>query len=510
MKYILLIMLLIAINSSNIVVAQNITYSEIERNDNRNLNFEILGKFGDNFLIYKNIYKKQFITIYNNNMTIKEIVNIDFVSDRVSNIDFITYPNYFIMVWQYQKGNTMYCKAAKMSANGALQGEVLQLDENRESYFSNNTSYNITWSENKKMILLYKIQAKNDVFNLTTKVYDENLLKLDSTKKIISYNDRREVFGDLQIDDEGTYVFSKVIQNARPEFVNTVEINAKKLFSDTIHIVTVPLNNVLVQEPVIKIDNLNGRFLVNTFAYKKNVGNVDGILTAIMSRYPYTIQNTAVNVFNDSIKSKLSGKPDWRTAYDNFNLRNVILKKDGGFIITTEEYYKQRRYGGAYDDRFNSGGFYNNRYYGYTSDYYLYNRGYYGYYRPFGDQNNTRDIVYNYNDIVSISFNSNLQPQWSSVINKTTSDVETDNFLSFANMNAGAEVHFLFLQKDNNRQILSDFALQPNGSVIRYATLKSREAGFSFMPKLARQTGARQVLMPCVVRNNIAFAKIDF
>ena len=119
-------------------------------------------------------------------------------------------------------------------------------------------------------------------------------------------------------------------------------------------------------------------------------------------------------------------------------------------------------------------------------------------------------IKYNYNDIITYSFTKDLQLQWSNVINKTTSDVETDNFLSFANMNAGAEIHFLFLQKDNNKQILSNHALQPNGSIIRYATLKSREAGYNFMPRLARQTGARQMIIPCIVRNNIAFAKIDF
>ena len=77
-------------------------------------------------------------------------------------------------------------------------------------------------------------------------------------------------------------------------------------------------------------------------------------------------------------------------------------------------------------------------------------------------------------------------------------------------MNVGGEIHFLFLQKDNNRQILSNYAVQPDGSIKRYATLKGREAGYNFMPRLARQTGARQMLVPCIVRNNIAFAKIDF
>ena len=188
------------------------------------------------------------------------------------------------------------------------------------------------------------------------------------------------------------------------------------------------------------------------------------------------------------------------------NIRNVILKKDGGFIVLTEEYYKQRRYGNTFNDRYNG---FDSRYYNSYSDYYLYNRGYYGYYRPFNDGSG-RDIVYNYNDVINFSFTKDLQLQWNNVINKTTSDIENDNFLSFTNMNAGGEIHFLFLQKDNNRQILSNYAVQPDGSIVRYPTLKGREAGYNFMPRLARQTGARQMLVPCIVRNNIAFAKIDF
>lgn len=44
----------------------------------------------------------------------------------------------------------------------------------------------------------------------------------------------------------------------------------------------------------------------------------------------------------------------------------------------------------------------------------------------------------------------------------------------------------------------------------RYATLKSYEAGYEFMPKLSKQVGVRQVIMPCIYRGSIAFAKIDF
>ena len=507
MKYYLpLIIFSLFVTTADVCIAQTITYSEIEKADSRNMNFEILGNFSNNYLIYKNLNRRQNLTIYDNKMSIKEEIKLDFISDRTYNIDFITYPDHFLVVWQFEKGNTIYCKAASMNGAGKLMGVVMDLDTTKQGVFSNKTSYSFSWSEDKKKLLLYKIQTKSDVYNQLTKVYDENFTLLDSSRITLTYNDNREDFGDLQIDNEGTVLFTKIKENARQEYVNTLEIFFKKLKAQQLITVDIPLDKQLIQDPLIKIDNLNKNYIVNTFSYKKNGGNVDGILTAIINRDSLKLTKKTINIFDDSLRSKLSGKPDWRTAYDNLNIRNIILKKDGGFIALTEEYYKQRRFGNNFNDGYNN---FNSRYFNSYSDYYLYNRGYYGYYRPFNDGNG-RDVVYNYNDIINFSFNKDLKLQWSSVINKTTSDVENDNFLSFTNLNAGGEIYFLFLQKDNNRQILSNHALQPDGNTKRYATLKGREAGYNFMPRLSRQTGAKQMIVPCIVRNNIAFAKIDF
>ena len=507
MKYYLpLIIFSLFVTTADVCIAQTITYSEIEKADSRNMNFEILGNFSNNYLIYKNLNRRQNLTIYDNKMSIKEEIKLDFISDRTYNIDFITYPDHFLVVWQFEKGNTIYCKAASMNGAGKLMGVVMDLDTTKQGVFSNKTSYSFSWSEDKKKLLLYKIQTKSDVYNQLTKVYDENFTLLDSSRTTLNYNDNREDFGDLQIDNEGTVLFTKIKENARQEYVNTLEIIFKKLKAQQLITVDIPLDKQLIQDPLIKIDNLNKNYIVNTFSYKKNGGNVDGILTAIINRDSLKLTKKTINIFDDSLRSKLSGKPDWRTAYDNLNIRNIILKKDGGFIALTEEYYKQRRFGNNFNDGYNN---FNSRYFNSYSDYYLYNRGYYGYYRPFNDGNG-RDVVYNYNDIINFSFNKDLKLQWSSVINKTTSDVENDNFLSFTNLNAGGEIYFLFLQKDNNRQILSNHALQPDGNIKRYATLKGREAGYNFMPRLSRQTGAKQMIVPCIVRNNIAFAKIDF
>ena len=47
-------------------ISQQITYSQPESDDTRSLDFDIIGKIGGNFLVYKNIRNKYAISVYDN------------------------------------------------------------------------------------------------------------------------------------------------------------------------------------------------------------------------------------------------------------------------------------------------------------------------------------------------------------------------------------------------------------------------------------------------------------
>ena len=48
--------------------AQKISYSEPERDDNKRTNFEILGKIGSNYLVYKNNRNEHALSVYAGDM----------------------------------------------------------------------------------------------------------------------------------------------------------------------------------------------------------------------------------------------------------------------------------------------------------------------------------------------------------------------------------------------------------------------------------------------------------
>ena len=61
------LLLLILLNSSGLH-AQRILISEPDRENSRRINFEIIGKMGNNFLIYKSIRSENFVCVYDQDM----------------------------------------------------------------------------------------------------------------------------------------------------------------------------------------------------------------------------------------------------------------------------------------------------------------------------------------------------------------------------------------------------------------------------------------------------------
>jgi hypothetical protein len=60
---------------SMVGLSQKIVYSEPDRRDSRRMDFEVIGKIGGNFLVYKDLANRSYITVYDNDM--KEIGKVE-------------------------------------------------------------------------------------------------------------------------------------------------------------------------------------------------------------------------------------------------------------------------------------------------------------------------------------------------------------------------------------------------------------------------------------------------
>lgn len=498
-------LLLISVFAGTVAMCQEITYSEIRNEENKDMSFEVLGKIGVNYVVYKNIRWKHVLTFYDKEMRIVKNHRIDFVPDRTYNIDIVATPVDFLMVYQYQRNNIVYCRAVKLDSLGEKIGEPVTIDTTRLAILSENKIYNMVPSQDKKHIMVYKMYKSHGQLNVVTKTFDNMLLPSDSTRELYDYNDRRDVYSDLSLANDGSIFYSRSIRKSTRDEIAELMVVAKFPGQPAVQI-PVNLQDRYLVDVAGKYDNLNNQYLLNSLYKEETNGRIKGLFSAMVNAQNPQRMLTAFNEFPDALRGSIASSTQARFAFDDLNLEDAIIKKDGGFVLFTEDQSTQTRDGNPFNNRFYSP-------YSLNNNYYLYNPGYYNYYRPYGYGSpyyNQTSVRFYYNEILILSVDKDLKMQWNSVIPKQQVDDDTDNYLSFSTMNTGGEIHFIYVQKDNNRQVLSNDGLFPDGEVKRYPTLKSRERGYEFMPKFAKQVEYNVMIIPCMYRNNIAFARVVF
>ncbi len=488
--------------------AQRITFSEVQKEDNRDINFDIIGKMNNNILIFKNAKWKYAVSVYNaGDMSLKEKVDLDFIPDKAFNVDFIAFPDNFYFIYQYQRKGIVYCMGAKMDFNGHLIGQPLQLDTTHVGVFGDNKIYSTINSDDKKQIMIFKIQKRETQFNFVTLLFNSNLKMVDKSRLVTDYDDRNDVYSDFLLDNDGNFIFSKAVKSGPRSNLSSLYLVTKAPQQDSFSTKKINLNELFIDEIKIKIDNVNKRYLLNSFYYTERRGNIDGIFTAIWDVKGNSLYANVFTKLEDSIRDIAKAKGNFKLALNNYFIRNIILKKDGSFMIAAEDHSSQssgnnmgwNRWDYLYGSPFLS-----------PFDYYYFNPSFGGFYRPYSRFNSNQSTRYYYDNILLLDVSKTGDVRWNKIINKEQYADDNDNYLSFSTFITESEIHFLFNIIEKRDKLLTDNTISSNGSMKRNPTLRSIERGYEFMPKLSRQVGARQIIVPCTFRNQICFAKIDF
>jgi hypothetical protein len=492
---------------STLSFSQRITYSEPLREDNRDINFDIIGRMKNNVVVFKNVRYKYALTVYNlNDMSLKEKVDLEFMPDKTFNVDYITFADHFYFVYQYQRKGIVYCMGAKLDYDGHLVGQPIQLDTTHMSTFGDNKIYSTINSEDKKQIMIFKIQKHDDRFNFMTLLLDNELQFIHKSRLSIEYDDHNDAYSDFLLDNEGNFIFSKSVKSNNRSVISSLYLVTKAPQLDTFSVKKLDLNNLFIDEVKMKVDNVNKRYLFNSFYYTEKRGNIEGIFCTIWDIKGDSTYSHVFTKLDDSIRNFAKSKGNIKTALNDFFIRNIVLKKDGSYLLVAEDYSSQTSgsnmgwnrwdylYGSPYLNSF---------------DFYYYNPAYGGYYRPYGRFGN-QSTRYYYDNILLLGINKTGKVEWSKIIDKEQYGDDTDNYLSFSTFITESEIHFLFNLLEKRDKLLTDNTLAFNGTFKRNPTIKSIDRGYEYMPKLSRQIGPRQIVIPCTFRNQVCFARIDF
>ena len=502
--------LLILIFIPFFAITQQIVYSVPDNTDLRNSEYQVIGKISDKIIIYKSYRNEYFFYVYDQQMKLSNNIKLQSLNNKILSADFVQYPDYFYMIYQYQDNETFYCKAIKFGADGKMIEEAKTLDTTQINYKSKNKIYTILHSEDKNKIVLFKISARNaNAQAVTSVLFDNRLQKIHKAKSIVPLTDKNEFLTEFQVDNDGNLAFVKATGSSNNDNISKLVLCVKPSAKDSLLVCDTRIVNIYLDDIRLKIDNHNNHYVITSFYSNQRRSNIQGLYVFFWDKNSSKSISSNTILFSDELRNDAKGSNSNKTAFNNYFLRNLIMMGDGGLIIGAESLYTSSRgnylnrwdyYGGYYPYGFGYSPF---GYYNYYSPFY----GGFGY--PYGMYNNYNYNRYYADNILVLSINPNGKISWSNIIHKQQYDDLTDLYLGYGLVNTGDQLHFLFNAPERRQTLFSDHTLSPEGQLNAPQPFKGLDKNYQFIPRQIKQIGATQFIVPCTYRNYICFAKVE-
>jgi hypothetical protein len=488
--------------------AQNIFYSETTKDETKQSNFDIIGKYGEKLLIFKNLRNASYISVYNPQMQLIENVELPFIPSKVLEYDILAFTDFSYIFYQYQQRNVAYLMAVKIDKDGKPLTTPAEIDTTHINYNASKRVYSVIASEDKSKLMAFKINSRDEKqFIFETNLFTAELSAIHATKLVLDMNDEFDFLTDFFLDNDGTLVYGRGRRRGAEENISQFYLITKAAKEDKFEITELKYEGISLDEVKLRIDNSHQRYLFTAFYYKgRRNGNIEGVANAMYDKAAkdWTIRN--VIPLNDELRADAKTDNNLKTAFNDFFIRQILIRKDGGFIMNAEAIYTTSR-GGGFNrwDMFGSpysmgsmgwggmgmgGGGWGNPYYGSGA---------------WGSQ--TR---FHADNVIVLVFDKDGRLTISNVIRKNQFDDQSEAMVSYQTINTGNALYFLYNNYDRRDVQLSYQSIDAEGKVTRNPNMRSLDPKYQFMPRYARQVSARTVIIPCITRNYLSFARLDF
>ncbi len=483
-----LLISLIALKSN----AQKVHVSDIQNNLFENTPFTIIGKVKNNYLIYNQIKKENFISVFNHDMRLVKVILLK-VPKNTTKIKFLAYENYTLVLYQYLKKGKVELMASKLNEQAEEINEPLLINLKSETH-EKNDYYDIINCENNEFFLVIKKLTHNKTKKeIKTYLYDHTLNLVEDNTISFLMNERNDFFTDIKLSNNGTLIIGRGTRKTDSINIEKFLIFSKVPFIENLNKYEVNFAGFNTSNFVVDIDNYNDKYILNAIT---NNLNGSGIYSIIYN-YKTLEWETNRNIIHNYDNSKLDKKEI---------IKNVIIIPNNKYLVTTNSILD------------------------------------FG--KELSNLNMNKNYNYNLQDVERIVYETiivNGQTTYNPVRVRDFStpnytDINRNNIIKFDS--AKVEIPFSFLldstgiiksiipfieiQKENitinNKFIYFVNNTIADRKILNYKTLTDStentvtalEFKYVALTKYAQQVAPNQVIIPVLQNNFLCFAKLDF
>lgn len=463
--------------------AQDVIYSGYEKFDFHTGEYAVVGMVGGLLYDYHSTADGPVLEAYDDSMNKVAEVILDFFPEKIYETHFIAYPDKIIVLYQALESNKVVQYAALLDDKGRLKNKPLQLGNYKTGLFgATKTYFQAAVSENKKNILVYSINDKGNIIDFEGKWLGDDLT-IQKRSHTEFQTENTVQHSEISIDNEGNvyvpaYTPIGSMNYADQFWILKLTPGAAKFEPQEMH-----LDTKFAASGYIKIDNTNKRLYFGGFYADRKNGGFDGIIYASYDIIRDSFLARKFIPFDRELIVDADSR-NKKHPFDNYQVQHLIIKNDGGFVLIAEVHYITSRSN------------------------YAPGVGFYSFYSPY-----TTTIVheYHFNDIMALSYNKDGVRQWDSFVPKDQYSQEDGGlFSSYALLNSGGTLAFLFNDFDPAQSRIKLATLSADGKKdIRSFTAEGNDDP-DWMPSKGKQVAGRILIVPCLHKKQICFAKVIF
>lgn len=463
--------------------AQQILYSPYEKFDFRSGEFTVAGKVGDLLYVYRGSAEGYYLDAYNDKMQRQATVILDFLPRRSFGTKFITYNDKIIVLHQVTESGRVVQYATLLDAKGRIQKGPVMVDEAKSSFLGGRTGlYNYAISYDKQEIVVYGVNTRGA--DLTAKMVwlDDELDKKHVAEAKFSA-DNNVTFGEGVVNDAGQFLLPVYTPYGARDYADRVWLLSIDKGGNAFHSVEMPMNDLFTAGTYMEMSLSGDRIYVGGFYSDKKNGNFEGIIYTYYDVEEKAFKEFKTIAFSERMRNA-TGERSTKRAFNDYQVRQLIVRNDGGFVLIAENFYISTR---------------NN-----------YNQGF-GYYSWYYPTMSASVREYNYGDILAISCGGNGEPEWAEFIRKLQYSQEDGGlFSSYALINTGGALGFLFNDFNASHSKIQLASLDASGKISVSPLTGYGNEDPDWLPKSGKQVSAKEFVVPCLKRNQICFAKVVF
>jgi hypothetical protein len=463
--------------------AQEVIYSQYDKFDFRNGEYAVVGMAGDRLYTYHKSADEAMLDAYDDSMNKAATVLLDFFPEKIYETRFIAYPDRIIVLYQALESNKVVQYAALLDDKGRLQNRPIELGSVKTGIFgAMKTYFQSAVSENKKMIVIYSATDRGSEIEFDGKWLDDKLAIVKRSHAVFK-TDNTIQHADVNIDNAGNVYMAAYTPVGANNYADQFWLLKLSPGATKFEPKEMPLDSKFAASGYMKVDNLNGRVYFGGFYADKKNGSFDGLIYAAYDISGGTFPARKLIPFDQDLINA-AGIRRRNHAFDNYEVKQLIVKNDGGFVMVAEIHYVT------------------------TRSNYTPGLGFYSYYNPY-----TTSVVreYHYNDIMALSYDKEGMREWNSIIPKEQYSQEDGGvFSSYALLNTGGTLGFLFNDFNASRSRIQLATITPEGKTDIHSFTAEGNDYPDWLPRNGKQVAGRIIIVPCLRKKQICFAKVVF